>query len=545
MADAIVIKIALDPGDLNLTTDKIKKSVTSALDAAIPAATAVGKKLGDALGGAITDSMRQAVARVKETLDKVGGTGGNAPKVIKDTETAMLRLAQAAARLQQAQGNLAGAEQTLKDALAKVTKETTTTLGAQTQLISVQAQLTTAAGKADTALLREAQALARLKQIAGDTPGAIKILGDALTKVSNPKSLAAVRAELQKTYLETNYANSPLISAIKGIRTGFEGLPPIVSKTSSLIGGLFAGLIGGGLIAGFQQLGSVALNAAVEIDKSRQTLIALTGSADAANRKLAELRALAAQTPGLTSRVAIDVFSQLKATGQIAEDSINKLIKGVGRLNAVFTIDDAKQFSRNLVQIFQQGFERADIKEALGRVPIFEQILEKAFGTKDPAKLRKLKESGQLTLDSFASGLAEAINTNPVLANVQESLGSRFEKAKDNILVALEPLGAEIGKALLSVADSVGKQLQASQDAFKDLIASAGDFGSTLASAFSTGSIIDVQAELEALRGIIDFVNGGILFLKDSFELFGAVGESESSRRRLSCTRLWDTLRII
>jgi tape measure domain-containing protein len=291
-------------------------------------------------------------------------------------------------------------------------------------------------------------------------------------------------------------------------------------------------LTGGGLLAGFQQLGSVALNAAVEIDKSRQTLIALTGSADAANRKLAELRQVAQQTPGLTSRVAIDVFSQLKATGQIAEDSINRLIKGVGRLNAVFTIDDAKQFSRNLVQIFQQGFERADIKEALGRVPIFEQILQQAFGTNDAGKLRKLKESGKLTLDSFASGLAEAIGSNPVLANVQESLGSRFEKAKDNILVALEPLGAEIGKILLSFADEVGKQLAASQDSFSDLIAAAKDFGNTIVSSAGDGAsrFFDLRKEIEDVKNIIDFLNGGVLFLKDSFELLGtpAVGAISS-----------------
>ncbi len=379
--------------------------------------------------------------------------------------------------------------------------------------------------KAADEAVRYAQTLARLKQIQGDLAGAIRVLGDAIAKAGDARPIVALRAQLQKTYLETGYASSPLISAIRQTRVGFEGLPPIISKATGLVTGFVGGIIGGGLLAGIERLGSISIEAAIGIDKSRQTLIALTGSADAANRKLAELRELAAKTPGITSSIAIDVFSQLRVTEQIADDTINKLIKGIGRLNAVFSIDDSKQFSRNLTQIFAQGFERADIKEALGRVPIFEKILEQAFGTKDADKLRKLKESGQLTLNSYASGIADAINSNPVLSKVGESLGSKFEKAKDNILVALEPIGARLGTLLLTATEQIGKQLQNSQDDILDLIASAEDFGRTLTSVFDrgTGSIIDLRAELEAVRGIIDFVHGGVLFLKDSFELLGTL----------------------
>lgn len=462
MADAIVIKIGLDASDIGQATGKIRAGIKSALDAALPDA----QKIGSALSAGFDEAIKKA-EKLRDLLKETGsggrrggGGGSSAADDLKKQEAAMLRLA---------------------------------------------------------------QATARLKQISGDTQGAIKVLGDAIAKASDPKGINAVRAEIQKTYLTTNYNNSPLISAIRATKSGFEGLPPIISKATGLITGLLGGLIGGGLIAGFQQLGSVALGAAIEIDKSRQTIVALTGSTDAANRKLVELRDLAQKTPGLTSRLAIEAFAQLKATGQIADESINKLISGIGRLNAVFTIDDAKQFSRNLVQIFQQGFERADIKEALGRVPIFEQILQQAFGTNDPDKLRKLKDSGKLTLDSFASGLADAISSNPVLSNVQESLGSRFEKAKDNILVALEPLGAEIGQLLLRFTDELGKQLEQSRDTFSDLIESAKDFGRTLTDGVDLGQFFNLQKELNDVKALIDFVNGGVLFLKDSFELLGTL----------------------
>lgn len=153
--------------------------------------------------------------------------------VFETDEKAALSYAQALARLQVAQGDLAGAQKTLVNALAAVPKETTAAVRAQTQLVGVEAQLTGAAGKAETAILREAQALARLQQISGNTPAAIKTLSDALDKVGNKSSLPALRAELQKTYLDTNYANSPLIGAINQINQGLSLFRPLLGGVGS------------------------------------------------------------------------------------------------------------------------------------------------------------------------------------------------------------------------------------------------------------------------------------------------------------------------
>ena len=216
-------------------------------------------------------------------------------------------------------------------------------------------------------------------------------------------------------------------------------------------------------------IGVAAVKAAADLDKSRQTLVALTGSVDAANRKLAELRQLAQTSPGVTSNFAAELFAQFKAVGGIADQSINRVIQAIGRLNAVFSLPDPRQFARNIQQIFTQGFERADIKEALGQVPIFEQLLEQAFGTKDAAKLRALKDAGKLTISQFVDGLSTAISTDPRFANVQESILSRFQKTKDEILVALAPLGESILRTLTPVLERIIPKVLELLDTFAKL----------------------------------------------------------------------------
>lgn len=199
-------------------------------------------------------------------------------------------------------------------------------------------------------------------------------------------------------------------------------------------------LISGPLAA----LGVLASKSAADIDAIRNRLIATEGSVGAANKRLAQLRKLADESAGVTRRTALDTFAILATLGEVTESTINKQIKAFGRLNAAFTIDDQQVFFRNLVQIFQQGFEVKDIREALGRVPIFNSLLQSAFGTADPEKLRALKAAGKLTLDTFLAGLATAVETDPILSQVGESIRVRLAKTLERLTDALEPLGRAI-----------------------------------------------------------------------------------------------------
>jgi hypothetical protein len=216
-------------------------------------------------------------------------------------------------------------------------------------------------------------------------------------------------------------------------------------------------------------LATLGIKAALELDAARTKIAALTGSAEAANAKIIELRQLAATSVGVTQRAALDTYAQLKGIGGIAEDSINRVIAAMGKLNAAFKIDDVAGFNRNLVQIFSQGFERADIKEAIGRVPIFEQLLEAAFGTKDAKKLNELKKAGKLTLDSFMTGLSDAIVNDPRVANISENLTTRLSKAWEKLSLALAPIGKVILDAVLPIIDKILPVIQKLGEWFESL----------------------------------------------------------------------------
>lgn len=265
-------------------------------------------------------------------------------------------------------------------------------------------------------------------------------------------------------------------------------------------------------------LATLGIKSALELDTVRTKITALTGSAEAANKKIIELRELSARSVGVTQAAALETFAQLKGIGGIAEDSINRVISAMGKLNAAFTIDDTAGFNRNLVQIFSQGFERADVKEAIGRVPIFEQILESAFGTKDPAKLNELKKAGKLTLDNFMTGISDAIERDPRIANIGENLTTKLAKGWEKLNVALAPLG----QVILDVVMPIFAQII-------PLVESAGKWFASLSPAVQTAIVAfgAVAAALGPVLIVLGSVVGAVGTLVSAFgAIAGAIGGS-------------------
>ena len=216
-------------------------------------------------------------------------------------------------------------------------------------------------------------------------------------------------------------------------------------------------------------IASLGVSSALEIDKVRTKITALVGDSEKANQKIAELRNLASGSVGVLQQSALESYAQLKGIGGIADETINKVIVSMGKLNAAFNIEDQAGFIQNLNQIFNQSFERSDIKEAIGRVPFFEQLLESAFGTKDGEKLRQLKAAGKLTLDSFLTGMSEAIATDSRLANIGESLSVKVAKSAERLNVALAPIGDIILGLVVPAIEAVAPYIQQLSEYFKSL----------------------------------------------------------------------------
>jgi hypothetical protein len=271
---------------------------------------------------------------------------------------------------------------------------------------------------------------------------------EIIVKIKIDTSDVGKAAQETQQKLQTAFDNGG--QAAKRLKSETDAATLGIGSMRSAISGLTTVLATLGGIAVFKQITQFG----IDLDKSRNAMTALTGSVTAANAKLKELRDLAKASPGVTTNFATQLFQQLKAIGGIGDQTINNVIKSLGKLNTVFG-DVGPDFARNLIQIFTQGFERADIKEALGRVPIFEQLLKSAFGTNDPDKLRQLQKAGQLTLGGYLDGLSNAVSNDPRLKNIGETLSGKLQKSFDETKQKLAELGEKLLQVLIPALDKL------------------------------------------------------------------------------------------
>lgn len=203
-------------------------------------------------------------------------------------------------------------------------------------------------------------------------------------------------------------------------------------------------------------IASIGVTSAISIDALRNKMIAATGSVDAANAKIKHLRDLAANSAGVLSDMAADMYSFFKPM-KIDDGVIDTIIKAMGRLKMANENLDTKEFGRNLTQLFTQGFELQDLKQAVGAFPRIGEILQKQFNFEGSdldsikAGLNKLKAEGKLTINDFIKGFAEGVNTDSSLSLLNDTVGIRMQKMKERVFIALEP----IGTLLLNVFEKV------------------------------------------------------------------------------------------
>ncbi|MCC6329000.1 MAG: hypothetical protein IT174_10820 [Acidobacteria bacterium] len=244
------------------------------------------------------------------------------------------------------------------------------------------------------------------------------------------------------------------------LKAQLAAIGPQIKEIGNQLRGMGTALTAG-LSLPLAGLATLGVKSALELDAVRTKITALVGDAENANAKIAELRDLAGKSVGVTQAAALETFAQLKGIGGIADESINKIIGSLGKLNAAFKVEDQAGFLRNLTQIFSQGFEIADIKEAIGRVPIFRQLLTQAFGTDDPEKLKQLKDAGKLTLDGFLTGVSDAINSDPRTANIGENLTTKLAKGMERLNVALAPIGQVILDVIVPIIEQATPYIEA------------------------------------------------------------------------------------
>lgn len=295
----------------------------------------------------------------------------------------------------------------------------------------------------------------------------------------------AAEASLRAQQRAAREASRAIANAFRGIGPGLQS----IGRTLTV-----------GITAPLLALGAGALKSAKDLDANVNTLKAFTGSAEAAERRLAQLIKTARGTPGLTTNLALTLDAQLRVA-QTTQETIDRVLPAIGRLNAVSKLPDVGRFTQNLLQLVTQNFERQDLKELVGQSPLAGQLLTQIFNVDSPTNAKAIREQakklGLTTVDAFFNAFAEAAQRNQGLATVTESIGTRFEKVVDRVTVALRPLGLAILNAIEPFVEPVARLVERIGAAFNSL-------------STPVKTAIIVIAGIAAAAGPVLFILGGL-----------------------------------
>ncbi len=357
--------------------------------------------------------------------------------------------------------------------------------------------------KAADETLKYAQAQARLRQVSGDTAGAIQVLTNAMRNHEGSARQMVV-AQTQLTRLTSSQSWTRYASTIREAGESIQQ----------------AGYFLTGLTTAFVSLGVASVKSAFEVDKSVNTLKALLGSADAAESRFAALQKLSQTTPGLTTGLASQLDVQLRVANA-TEKAINKVLPAIGKLNAVSNLQDPQRFVNNLVQLVTQNFERIDLKELVGQSPLAGELIKQIFSVDSPINGEAIRAQAQklglTTVDAFFTAFGEAAARNSKLANITESLETRFAKLVDRVTIALRPLGEAIINTLAPLVERGANIIEGLSQAFSNLPKG-------------------VQTTIVVLGALTAVVGPAVIGIGALIQTFGALGNLVTVARGLAAT---------
>lgn len=263
-----------------------------------------------------------------------------------------------------------------------------------------------------------------------------------------------------------------------------------------------------GLTLPLVALAAAAVRSAKAIDTQLNVLRAFAGGSEAAEKRLAQLNATALKTPGLTADLAVTLDAQLRPL-KVAEQTIDRILPALGRLNAISPLGDPQKFARNLTQIVTQNFERTDLKELVGQSPYAGKLITEIFNVDSPINSTAIRKAAQRmgirTVDDFLTAFAAAAARDSGLQNAGESIATRFEKLFGRMQLALRPLGLAIVDALTPIVErgapiveALGRAFSALPGPLKTAAVLVGGFAAAVGPAlFITGSLINTVGSLQ------------------------------------------------
>lgn len=228
-----------------------------------------------------------------------------------------------------------------------------------------------------------------------------------------------------------------------------------------------------GITAPLVAAGYAFVQSATSLDALRNRLTAATGTTAKANAKFEELRQLAQANAGVFTASAVEMYSFLKPM-QMSDAVINKMITGLGRLKLANEEMDTKRMAINIGQLFSGKFEMDQLKEGYTNFGRFGEILQKAFDLSGNdldtvQKEMQDKLAKGLTREGLFKGIADALNNDPSLALLEDTIGTRWAKMVERLAVAFEPLGRAMVNVFEPIANAIAPVIERMSQAFTAL----------------------------------------------------------------------------
>lgn len=220
-----------------------------------------------------------------------------------------------------------------------------------------------------------------------------------------------------------------------------------------------AGIMGASLLA----LGKQILDVTVRFDSLKRGLIAVTGSAQEADKQMVRLKEVA-KLPGLGMEEAIQGSIRLQAAGlsaQMAERSL----KAFG--NAIATVGGGKAQLAEVTLALQQLTNRTsgfgqEIRQLQNALPQIRQMMLAAFGTADSEKLSRSGITGAQFIEKI---LPQFEKLKQVTGGIQNSI----ENLQDSSKRALTAIGETLLPAVTTATDKAADALESFAKKWKDL----------------------------------------------------------------------------
>ena len=294
---------------------------------------------------------------------------------------------------------------------------------------------------------------------------------------------------------------------VKNTATSMEGALGKVGKID------LGRLVGVGLAGySFGELASGIAQATLTADDNRQAMLAVEGSMEGVNERLATLRDIA-RSPGLGFSQVVEADVKLRSVGMSAAES-GRAIQEVG--NALALVGKGKADLDGVLLAFTQIVSKGkisaeEINQIAERVPQIRGILKGAFGTADSEELQKLG----IQVDEF---IRRTIDGFSKLPRALGGLRNNWENLGDSISQAAASLGEAIVPDLIVYMEDVAGWFEKNGQTAKEM-----GQGIVGASRLAVDSF-------RQLKSAVDFVGTGFgNLLRETLLLTGAIDASTPS----------------